>query len=647
MSIVMTELNTEQLEAMEHKEGPLLVLAGAGSGKTRVVTQRIVHLLEQGIPARQILAVTFTNKAAQEMRERVQAMTSQRVLITTFHSLGVRILRDSIHFLGYRNQFTIYDADDSLKMIKQCLTDVDSTAKDMVKQAKALQSMISNAKNALLGPDEVNHSELVTPTERLFPEVYRRYQSELKRCQAVDFDDLLFLPVQLFEEQPEILANYRHCWHYLLIDEYQDTNHAQYQLVKLLAGERKNLFVVGDPDQSIYSWRGANMTNILNFERDYSGAKVIRLEQNYRSRSNILKAANEVIAYNTNRYEKNLWSDRGPGEKIVIYQGYSEHDEAGYIADRIFYHRDEQGLDFKDMVIFYRTNFQSRVFEDVFLSHRIPYVIVGGTSFYQRREIKDVLAYLKVVHSSSDTISFARTINLPKRGVGDASMSKIRLAAEKAELPILDYCRQVVEGIIVPDFRMGAKQKAGLLQYVGVIDALRAVASKGSLHDLVEQTTRLTGYLDYLKEDQESHDDRKENVQELISKAAEWDDAEDEASLSLFLEELSLKSNLDEKGVGDDCVHLMTVHNGKGLEFPVAFLAGLEEGLFPHASAMDDSAELEEERRLCYVGMTRAMEQLYMTCVSYRNLWGSHRTMRRSRFLNEVPEEYVRQIRDF
>jgi DNA helicase-2/ATP-dependent DNA helicase PcrA len=641
-----TGLNREQQEAVEHLEGPLLVLAGAGSGKTRVVTTRICRLIDGGISPQRILAVTFTNKAAQEMKERVQSMTRQNVLITTFHSLGAKILRESIHLLGYSSGFSIYDEEDSLKLLKQCLTDVASKAKDLVKQAKAIRGMISSSKNELVDPDSVDHFDLVTETERLFPEVYRRYQAQLKLCNAVDFDDLLYLPNQLFRTAPDVLESYQNLYQYLLIDEYQDTNKAQYQMVQLLAGERRNLFVVGDPDQSIYSWRGADMSNILNFEKDYVGAKIIRLEQNYRSRSNILDAANVVIGYNSNRYEKNLWSDRGPGEKIVIYKGYSEHDEAEYIADRIRYHRDEQGIELSEMAIFYRTNFQSRVFEDILLAHRIPYVIVGGTSFYQRREIKDILGFLRVVHSGADYVSFARTVNLPKRGIGDASVRKMRYAAEQAGLPILEFCRQVVEGEIKAEFRMGAKQKAGLQEYIALIDSLRAISERGSLQDLVDQTAKLSGYFAFLLQDPDTHDDRKENVQELIGKALEWDESDDGSTLSDFLEELSLKSSLDVKGVGEECVHLMTVHNGKGLEFPVTFVAGMEEGLFPHASAMDDSGELEEERRLCYVGMTRAKEQLYMTCCSFRNVWGSHRVMRKSRFLGEVPKKYTQFIRE-
>ena len=642
MTVTM-KLNEEQQSAVEHLEGPLLVLAGAGSGKTRVVTNRIAHLLEEGIAAERILAVTFTNKAAQEMKERVHQQVQQHVLITTFHSLGARLLRESIHHLGYRSDFTIYDQDDSLKLIKTCLEDVDSTAKDKAKQAKALQAAISRYKNDLQGPDDISYADLTSATEQLLPEVFKRYQSRLKDCQAVDFDDLLLLPVRLFKEHAVALEFYQRRWQYLLVDEYQDTNSAQYEFIRLLAGERQNLFVVGDPDQSIYSWRGADMSNILNFERDYPGAKVVRLEQNYRSRELILQAANALIGHNPNRYEKNLWSDRTGNERIQLYRAYNEHEEAEFVASSIRDHYD-QGCSLLEIAVFYRTNFQSRLFEDIFLRYRIPYVIVGGMSFYQRKEIKDILAYLRVVQSSADFVSFARTINLPKRGIGDTSLGKMRLAAERSGLPILEFCERVIQGDPEIDFRLGARQKAGVKEYVELIHELRQLAQQDSLKDLVEATASRSGYLGFLAEDPDTLDDRKQNVQELIAKASEWDETEEGVALEAFLEELSLKSNLDGKGVGEDCVHLMTMHNGKGLEFETVFLVGLEEGLFPHMSALDDPSELEEERRLCYVGMTRAKDHLYLTSTLSRNLWGTHRPMTRSRFIGEIPRKYLEEV---
>jgi DNA helicase-2/ATP-dependent DNA helicase PcrA len=637
-------LNDEQRDAVDHVDGPALVLAGAGSGKTRVVTYRILSLLQKGVPASEILAVTFTNKAAQEMRERVMRQVSEPVLITTFHSLGARILRESITFLGYAQNFTIYDADDSLRLMKTCLNDLDSGSKDRVKQAKTLRGLISSAKNELVAPDDVDTSELVTVTEQLFPSAYAMYQRKLREFQAVDFDDLLYLPAQLFREHPDVLETYRNVWKYLLIDEYQDTNGAQYQLVRMLVEKSRNLFVVGDPDQSIYSWRGANMKNILTFGQDYPGAKIIRLEQNYRSQETILRAANAVIEQNCNRYDKELWSDRGVGSQVQIFSGYTERDEAQFVVNKIRAHRSADQMPLRNMVIFYRTNFQSRQFEDVLLRNRIPYVIVGGLSFYQRKEIKDIIAYLRMVQSGADYVSFARVINLPKRGIGNTSVEKIRMAAEALHISVFEVCRKLVNGDPDVGFKLSARQKAGIGEFVTLIETVRAVAETGSLRKTVEQIATSSGYFGYLSEDPESQEDRKENIQELISKAAEWDIEREESSLDAFLEELSLKSSLDEKGVGQDCVHLMTLHNGKGLEFPVAFLCGMEEQLFPHASSMESPDQLEEERRLCYVGMTRAMDYLYMTCVSFRTLWGATRPMRRSRFLGEIPAEYVRFV---
>lgn len=643
---MLAELNAEQKEAVEHRDGPLLVLAGAGSGKTRVVTCRVAHLIEQGVPPDQILAVTFTNKAAKEMKDRIFRLVKERVWVSTFHSLGVRILRDAIHALGYKPDFTIYDQDDVLKLIKVCIADIDPAVKDAAKMAKALQGMISSAKNQLTSEDDVAEDlEMGTPRERLFGPVYRRYQAQLRACNAVDFDDLLMLPVRLFREHPDLLESYRSRWRYLMVDEYQDTNHAQYEMVKLLAGERCNLCVVGDPDQSIYSWRGADMGNILSFERDFPGAKVVRLEQNYRSMETILQASNALIEYNTDRYEKNLWSARGEGEPVYSVTTWDEREEANFVLDKMIQYNEEEGIPFSQMAVFYRTNFQSRVFEDTFLRRRIPYVIVGGLSFYQRAEIKDILAYLRMVQSGADYISFARSVNLPKRGIGPGSVDKLRLAAEAAEQPLFAFCEQLVEQPKEVDFRLGARQRAGLENYVNLIRELREVLERtGSLADLIEETIERSGYRDYLRLDQETESDRVENLQELVSKAAEWDQECEEPSLESFLEELSLKSTLDEMGESDDCANLMTVHNAKGLEFAVVFVVGLEEGLFPHVSSMDDYRQLEEERRLCYVGMTRAKEHLYLTRSTSRNVWGQYRMMSCSRFVKEIPNEFMEQI---
>lgn len=635
-------LNQEQLDAVETLSGPLLVLAGAGSGKTRVVTYRIVNLIKGGIDPMSILGLTFTNKAAQEMKERVQHLTSSYVLICTFHSLGARLLREAIHCLDYTNNFTIYDDQDVDKLMKVCLGDIPGMAKA---DPKPFLQLISSAKNGLLAPDQVDISEL-DESLKAFPEVYARYQAKLKECNALDFDDLLYLPVRLFREHPEVLEHYQNRWSHLLIDEYQDTNEAQYTLVRYLVQRHGNLCVVGDPDQSIYSWRGANVRNILEFESDYPGAKVVRLEQNYRSRMNILDASNALIGYNTGRYEKRLWSDKGPGEKIKHFTADTERGETDFVSERIRLHYDEHNIPLKEMAIFYRTNAQSRVLEDKFLSRRIPYVIVGGISFYQRREIKDILAFLRMVQSGVDYVSFARTLNLPKRGIGDSTLEKIRLGAIEERLSILGYCEELVKDTpLRHPIRLSAKQKEGLKAYVDIIKELRDVNKNGALKDLVKAAIERTGYIEHLKGEMESFQERKENLNALISKAMEWELSIENPSLEGFLEELSLKSSLDEAVATKDCVSLMTIHNGKGLEFEVVFLVGMEEDLFPHANSRGDMQALEEERRLCYVGMTRAKEFLYLCDVRQRFLWGTTRLQRPSRFLKEVPAEYIEKVR--
>ncbi len=634
------QLNSEQREAVETLQGPLLVLAGAGSGKTRVVTFRVVNLLESGLPPSKILGLTFTNKAAGEMKERVLALTSSNVLICTFHSLGARILRESISALGYSRDFTIYDDEDVNKVIKECVANL---GKGEAKLEKAVRGLISNAKNGMQGPGDIYNLNASSPAEEIFQAVYEAYQEKLKAYNALDFDDLLFLPVRLFREHPEILAYYQNRWSHLLIDEYQDTNGAQYELVRLLVAKSGNICVVGDPDQSIYSWRGANIHNILNFEQDYPGAKVVRLEQNYRSRSNILEAANSVIRNNDGRYQKELWSARGAGEKIRLFAADDERGEADFVAKRIRYHAEHQQIPLKEMVVFYRTNAQSRVFEDYFLSARIPYAIVGGVSFYQRREVKDILAFLRMVQGGTDYVSFLRTINLPKRGLGDSTLDKLRMGAEEAGRSILSYCEALVEG--QGDLKLTAKQRQGLQNYVSIIRELREIAANTSLKELVTSAIACTGYLDYLKLDKETYEDRKGNLDALIAKAVDWEKNAEEATLAGFLEELSLKSTLDEASESKDRVCLMTIHNGKGLEFEITFIAGLEEELFPHINARESREGLEEERRLFYVGMTRAKEQLYMSCCRYRYIWGTGRSQRPSRFLREVPAEYLEKVR--
>lgn len=646
MTEYLKNLNPQQLEAVQTIEGPLLVIAGAGSGKTRVVTCRIAHLLNSGVPASKILGLTFTNKAAGEMQERVHQLTQSHVLISTFHSLGARILRESISYLpGYTRNFTIYDEDDVDKLLKACLG--DASIPDMKKELKVLRNMISTAKNNWREPEDIGLTE-ITPNGFSFRTIFKAYQDKLREYNAVDFDDLLFLTVKLFRECPNVREYYQNRWSHLLIDEYQDTNHVQYEMVNILIEKTRNLCVVGDPDQSIYSWRGANIRNILEFERDFPGAKVVPLDQNYRSSNTILKAANALIANNNRHYEKTLWSDLGPGEKITLFTADTDRIEARYIADRIAFHHHQHGTDLKDMVVFYRTNAQSRVFEDHFLQRRIPYLVVGGISFYQRREIKDILAYLRIIQSGSDFISFERSINLPKRGIGPSSIEKIRLGALEEQCPILDYCEKLVEGKLTQSaIKLPPKQKEGLRSYVTLIRELQTMKGTTPLHELVDQTIERSGYIDYIREEKETFQDRRENLFALVAKAKEWEEAIHENSLGAFIEELSLKSNVDDMDSVEDKVSLMTIHNGKGLEFNVAFLAGMEEDLFPHINSRDDDSKLEEERRLCYVGVTRARKHLYLTNCKTRFLWGVSRSQRASRFLFDIPREFIQRIVTF
>lgn len=499
---------------------------------------------------------------------------------------------------------------------------------------RSVKLQISQAKNALLYPEHIAGDD-----SRLHS-IYELYQKKLKEYNALDFDDLLFLSAKLLREFPDILEMYQKRWSFILIDEYQDTNAAQYTLTKLLAAEHHNVFAVGDPDQSIYSWRGANVHNILNFEKDFPGAQIIALEQNYRSRSNILEAANALIKHNVSRYEKNLWSDRGEGEKIGLFIAENDRAETDYVVKRLYkLHREKQVL-LRDCVIFYRTNFQSRIFEDALLRERVPYQIIGGLSFYQRREIKDILALLRMVLGGADYLAFARTINLPKRGLGDATLSKLRDVAAEKKWDILTTCIQVVDG--KADYKPTPKQRDGLRQYSDTICALKEMIKAGlPLHEVISSAIERSRYLDHLKDDPESYAERKENIEELVSKAAEWEQEAAQPTLAAFLEELTLKSSADEKEPNLDSVKLMTMHNGKGLEFTAVFIVGMEEELFPHANAMESHEALEEERRLCYVGMTRAKEYLCLSASRYRFLWGMPRMMRPSRFLKEIPAHFL------
>lgn len=623
----INSLNPEQVRAISHTTGPMLVLAGAGSGKTKVATLRIAKLLSHNVPPDSILGLTFTNKAAKEMKERVERYASLAVLVTTFHSLGAKILRESIQYLGFTRDFAIYDEDDAEKLLKESARDLGVM---QTLDLKAARAFISKKKNG----QSQEH-------DRDFFPLYERYSQKLKSCNAVDFDDLLHLPLLLFKNHPEVLSYYQNRWHYLLVDEYQDTNGAQYAFIKELLGKRNNLFVVGDPDQSIYSWRGANINNILNFEKDFPGAIVVRLEQNYRSTSTILQAANAVITNNDARYEKRLWSALGEGEKITVYGARSERDEASFVAKKVQELSQKSHIPLSKICIFYRTNFQSRVLEDEFLSRKIPYNIVGGISFYLRKEVKDILSMLRLVDNPQDLISFLRAIHLPKRGFGETTLAKLLEAHARSGLAILDFMIKSshVDNFSTLPFSLTAKQKEGWKEFSDSLLQLKKSSQEASLDVLVRSAIYATRYMLVLDEDTPTKAERLENLEELILKAQEWAETQENPTLSKFLEEISLISSLDSKQENEECVTFMTVHNGKGLEFDAVFLVGVEEDLFPHINCKKEQEQVEEERRLFYVGLTRAKKQLTISYAQMRTLWGATRRMFTSRFLKEIPEQ--------
>jgi DNA helicase-2/ATP-dependent DNA helicase PcrA len=621
----MKDLNPEQQKAVIHNQGPLLVIAGAGSGKTRVVVERIVSILKSGVNPSEILAVTFTNKAAAEMKERVMHVCQRPPLITTFHSFGAKFLRESIEFLGFKKSFSIYDEDDSNSVLKDCFKQID--VKPEKSHLKDLRQAISDAKNALLLPKDFQNQR----GKDLFFQIYSRYQDHLKNCDAIDFDDLLLLPVLLLRDFNQLKQQIQDRYKYILIDEYQDTNHAQYTLTKLLVDQHLNLFVVGDPDQSIYSWRGASIRNILSFAEDFPNAQIIKLEQNYRSTANILKAANSLISHNTGRYEKNLWSALGDGAKVQIRSFFDERDEANYIANEIDLLIDS-GKDPAEIALLYRTNAQSRSLEDALLKKRIPYIIVGGLSFYERKEIKDVLAYLRITVSRSDLVAFKRVINTPKRGLGPSALEKIEEVFLTSSLPIMEVISNT------QNLPLTAKQKQEIDRFNLL---MHAVQTQPTISQKIQKILKETNYLEYLKEDKETYQDRKENVEALIAKAIEWEEENPELTLLEFLEELSLRQSFDEAHANDPKVFLMTLHNSKGLEFDTCYICGAEEDILPHINSKIQQEDIEEERRLLYVGITRARRHLTITHTHYRFLWGVSRPMKKSRFLDEIDYQYV------
>ena len=643
MSIYDT-LNEPQREAVYYTEGPLLILAGAGSGKTRVLTHRIAYLIEEkGVNPWNILAITFTNKAAGEMRERVDRLVgfgSESIWVSTFHSMCVRILRRHISLLGYDTNFTIYDADDQKTLMKDVckLLQIDTK----IYKERALLAAVSHAKNELVTPEEFRLNAGGDFSQRKIAEVYEEYEKQLKANNALDFDDLLIKTVQLFQTQADVLEYYQERFRYIMVDEYQDTNTVQFELVRLLASKYRNLCVVGDDDQSIYKFRGANIKNILNFEQYFEDAKVIKLEQNYRSTSNILNAANAVIRNNAGRKDKTLWTDNREGEKIQFRQFDSAYDEAEYIVDDIRKRVREQEYSYHDNVILYRTNAQSRLFEEKFVTANIPYKIVGGINFYARREIKDLLAYLKTVDNGKDDLAVRRIVNVPKRGIGLTSINRVQDYAAAYNIGFYDALRAVD---LIPNIGRGASK---LESFVALIEHFKTDAEDMSISDLLKEIIEETGYIESLQaEDMVEAETRIENIDELLSKVAAYEeDCEDRnepASLSGFLEEVALVADIDSLDEDTDYVVLMTLHSAKGLEFPNVYLAGMEDGLFPSYMTItsDDPEEVEEERRLCYVGITRAEKELTLTCARRRMIRGETQYNKMSRFLKEISKELL------
>lgn len=631
----LSNLNPVQKQAVEHPGGPVLIVAGAGSGKTRVLTHRIAYLIHKRVPPPEILAVTFTNKAAQEMKQRVLQLVHQELFwIGTFHSICVKILRRHASEIGYLSTFSIYDDQDQASVVKTCLKELNIDPKDF-KPASVINA-ISRAKDSLIEP-KTYEEQASGYYDEIISKIYTLYEKKLNQCQAFDFGDLIMKTVILFREKPEILDIYREKFKHVLVDEYQDTNHAQYQLVKYLSGKHKNIYVVGDPDQSIYRWRGADIKNILYFERDFEETKVVNMEQNYRSTKNILEASNHLIRHNADRKEKNLWTEREAGEKITYYQGEDEQSEAQFLVQTAGHLVQESGRSLSDIVVFYRTHAQSRVLENALRRGRVPYKIFGGISFYSRKEIKDVLAYLKISIDPSDDVNLKRIINIPARGIGKSTVDLLEKRAAQMGCSIYQVIKSSLED---PSFMH--RSKKALYGFMTLVETIRAKSLGLTITQLLVEVLRSTGYVEMLEStDDVESEERLENVRELISATEEFEEEESEPTLPNFLEQMALRSHVDTYHENDDNLTLMTLHCAKGLEFPVAFIVGFEEELFPHAISSFEPEELEEERRLCYVGMTRAKDKLYLSGVNMRRLFGETTPKSPSRFLSEIPEEYI------
>ena len=642
MNSLLTGLNKEQQQAVQHTEGPLLILAGAGSGKTKVLTVRIAHLLAQGVNPYEILAITFTNKAAKEMKSRVEGLVgdvANRIWLSTFHSFCAKFLRFEIDsFLGYNSNFTIYDTSDSQAVIKAALKALNLD--DKYYPVGAMIAAISDAKNQLLFASDFRKQARDFYQQKV-ADVYEYYERELRKNNALDFDDLLLVAVKLLQSNAAVLDKYSHRFRYVMIDEYQDTNHAQYLLAKLLASHWKNIAVVGDADQSIYAWRGADIQNILDFEKDYPNCTSIKLEQNYRSTKIILDAANAVIDNNEGRPEKNLWTDKTEGAKIQHFTAQSEHEEAAFIGDTIAKKHDIHDVPYGDMAILYRTNAQSRVLEEALIKRALPYTMVGGTKFYDRKEIKDVLAYLRVLYNPFDDLSLLRIINVPKRSIGATTVAKLQDYARANGTSLFMTLTQLH---LIDSIKEKTKEK--LEEFGILIFTLVSEMENRTVLDILESILDRTGYLAQLEESTDPQDQaRAENIGELLSLAKDFQDTNPSGTVEDFLEQVALVNDVDSFEQEESKVTLMTLHAAKGLEFPIVFLCGLEEGLFPHSRTLMNPEEIEEERRLAYVGITRAEKELYISNATTRTVFGRTSSYLPSRFIDEIPEELVDGLR--
>ena len=637
MQELIEGLNDRQKEAVLATEGPCLVIAGAGSGKTKVLTHKIAYLMkEKYIKPWNILAITFTNKAANEMKERVEKLVGEAakdMWIGTFHSICVRILRKYIDRLGFEHSFLIFDTTDQRTLIKECMKTLKID--DKMFTDRSILSEISNAKNEMLEPKAYQTKYAGDYRKEIIGRIYELYQQRLKENNAIDFDDIINFTIKILEQNEDVLDYYTNKFQYVLVDEYQDTNKAQFTLVTLLASKYGNITVVGDNDQGIYSFRGADITNILNFERDFPGTKIVKLEQNYRCTGNILKAANSVIKHNENKYEKKLWTENEEGSLPIIHRADDEYDEGRFIVEEINHLRREEYFKYSDFTVLYRMNSQSRAIEEILRREGIPYKIVGGLKFYERKEIKDIISYLRLIYNFSDNISLKRIINEPKRGIGKTSIDNIQEISEKTGLSMFDIIKHADEYGL-------NRVKANATEFIETIEYLRSKIEELSISELIKETLNKTGYVKALEiENTTEAESRIENLEEFLTVAIEFEEEEAENTLADFLEGITLSSDIDGMEDSEDSVTLMTLHSAKGLEFPVVFLVGLEEGIFPGNKSIGEPKELEEERRLFYVGITRAKQYLYLTCSKKRTIFGSTSYNAVSRFVNEIPSELL------